>query len=98
MGGIITGVLIGEHSKGSFFRSGDSNDQTIHIGDKVRFNKHSKYADLYNSCESITVIGLQAVSQDNEAWILPENCTGFMSQDRYIGTDVVSQSILIKQK
>ena len=94
----ILGIAVGKGSIGRFYRYCYSNDQTIYIGDKVRFRKHSKYGDLYNTCESITVIGLQAVSQDNEAWILTENCSGFMSQDRYIGTDVVSQSILIKQK
>jgi hypothetical protein len=97
MSTFIVGVMTGERSKGSFFRPwGD--DGHVYVGDKVRFKKYAKYSELYNSCESMYVIGLQAVTSDNVAWILMEKCSEFPGTEwASISTDVVPQESLERE-
>lgn len=85
--GFVVGVMVGERTKGSFFRPW-FDDSRIYVGDKVRFRKHSRFAEDYNTCGKMTVLGFQAITNENVAWILAENCSAFPNA-QMVDTDVV---------
>ena len=71
------------------------NHEGLYIGEEVRVKDSEPSAFFYNEgCKKMTIIGLQAVSDDNVAWVLLEGCT---LSDGPIVTDVLSQSILEKK-
>jgi hypothetical protein len=77
------GVVIGEHTKGGFFRSWDSNDPTLYAGDRVRFRKNAKYADDYNTCKTITILDIETIENEKIAWVLLRDCAAFKDVPNY---------------
>jgi hypothetical protein len=94
----LIGMSIGETRKGEYFGPW-YNDGRLRVGETVRFKDSAKYSELYNSCETMTVIGLQAVSDANQAWILMEKCSAFPNTPySLVATDIVLQDCLVKSK
>lgn len=94
LGVLSLGVVIGWASPRGMIKPWFE-DNIIREGDKVRYNKNIPfYSKFYNQCEKITVIGLQSVEEDNQAWVLLERCD---FNNNKISTDVISVNDLIKE-
>jgi hypothetical protein len=77
------GVVIGEHTKGGFFRSWDSNDPTLYAGDRVRFRNNSQYVEDRNSCKIMVILDIETINNDKFAWVLLRDCAAFKDTPNY---------------
>lgn len=48
---------------------------TLYIGESVKVKKGLDYTSFYNDqCKKRSIVGLQAVDEENLAWVLLEDC------------------------